>query len=81
MDHQRGRRKAPDTSVNCTTIDDFLKYRRDRVKPMKDTLGDQPTQLGREALEPIKSISGGLLLGAGNVFQRIGGSVSIAGAA
>lgn len=67
--------------AGCTTVDDFFEFGRDRVKPMKDTLGHQPTRLGRVALEPIKFIRRAFLFRAGNVFHRIGGTVPIAGAA
>jgi hypothetical protein len=67
--------------AGCTTVDDFLEFRRDRVKPVKDALGHQPTRLRREALKSIKFIRSAFLVRAGNVFHRIGRTVPVAGAA
>src|SRR5688500_1268340 len=67
--------------AGCTTIDDFLEFGRDRVKPVKDSLRHQPTRLWRVALEPIKFIRRAFFFRPGNVFHRIGRAVPITGAA
>lgn len=64
--------------AGCTTVDDFLEFRRDRVKTVKDALRHQPTRFGGVALEPIKFVRRAFLFRAGNVFHRFGRTVSIA---